>query len=87
MDINAEACIKQGEELGKIAQKNSALIYQMQSIANNLIYTTHKDSLEKLCQLCLIYEIDAMPLIEVTSENDEQNCQKACHYFISGFTK
>jgi hypothetical protein len=87
MDINAEACIKQGEELGKIAQKNSALIYQMQSIANNLIYTTPKDSLEKLCQLCLIYEIDAMPLIEVTSENDEQNCQKACHYFISGFTK
>ena len=87
MDINAEACIKQGEELGKIAQKNSALIYQMQSIANSLIYTTPKDSLEKLCQLCLIYEIDAMPLIEVTSENDEQNCQKACHYFISGFTK
>lgn len=87
MDINAEACIKQGEELGKIAQKNSALIYQMQSIANNLIYTTPKDSLEKLCQLCLIYEIDAMPLIEVTSENDEQNCQKACQYFISGFTK
>lgn len=22
------------------------------------------------------YEIDAMPLIEVMSENDEQNCQK-----------
>ena len=87
MDISAEACIKQGEELGRIAQKNSALKYQMQSIANNLIYTTPKDSLEKLCQLCLIYESDAIPLIEVMSENDEQNCQKACHYFISGFTK
>ena len=81
MDINAEACIKQGEELGMIAKKKSALKYQMQSFANP------KDSLEKLCQLCLIYEIDAMPLIEVMSENDEQNCQKACQYFISGFTK
>ena len=87
MDINAEACIKQGEELGRIAQKKSSLKHQMQSIANNLICTNPKDSLEKLCQLCLIYEIDAMPLIEVMSENDEQNCQKACHYFISGFIK
>ena len=87
MDINAEACIKQGEELGRIAKKKSLLKYQMQSIANNLIYTTPKDSLEKLCQLCLIYEIDAMPLIEVMSENDEQNYEKACHYFIIGFTK
>lgn len=87
MDINAEACIKQGEELGMIAKKKSALKYQMQSFANNLICTNPKDSLEKLCQLCLIYEIDAMPLIEVMSENDEQNCQKACQYFISGFTK
>jgi len=87
MDINAEACIKQGEELGRIAKKKSALKYQMQSFANNLICTNPKDSLEKLCQLCLIYEIDAMPLIEVMSENDEQNCQKACQYFISGFTK
>lgn len=84
MDINAEACIKQGEELGMIAKKKSALKYQMQSFANNLICTNPKDSLEKLCQLCLIYEIDAMPLIEVMSENDEQNCQKACQYFISG---
>lgn len=82
MDINAEACIKQGEELGMIAKKKSALKYQMQSFANNLICTNPKDSLEKLCQLCLIYEIDAMPLIEVMSENDEQNCQKACQYFI-----
>ena len=82
MDINAEACIKQGEELGMIAKKKSALKYQMQSFANNLICTNPKDSLEKLCQLCLIYEIDAMPLIEVMSENDEQ-----CQYFISGFTK
>lgn len=87
MDINAEACIKQGEELGMIAKKKSALKYQMQSFANNLICTNPKDSLEKLCQFCLIYEIDAMPLIEVMSENDEQNCQKACQYFISGFTK
>lgn len=68
MDINAEACIKQGEELGMIAKKKSALKYQMQSFANNLICTNPKDSLEKLCQLCLIYEIDAMPLIEVMSE-------------------
>ena len=65
MDINAEACIKQGEELGMIAKKKSALKYQMQSFANNLICTNPKDSLEKLCQ----------------------NCQKACQYFISGFTK
>lgn len=39
MDINAETCIKQGEELGRIAKKKSALKYQMQNIANNLIYT------------------------------------------------
>ena len=37
MDINAEACIKQGEELGMIAKKKSALKYQMQSFANNLM--------------------------------------------------
>lgn len=59
--------------------------------SNRDIYSTAWDAnttdLQKLCQLCLIYEIDAMPLIEVMSENDEQNCQKACHYFISGFTK
>lgn len=47
MDINAEACIKQGEELGRIAQKKSSLKHQMQSIANNLICTNPKDSLEK----------------------------------------
>lgn len=47
-----------------IAKKKSALKYQMQSFANNLICTNPKDSLEKLCQLCLIYEIDAMPLMK-----------------------
>ena len=44
MDINAEACIKQGEELGMIAKKKSALKYQMHSFANNLICTNPKDA-------------------------------------------